>query len=30
MKITETAVRRGVTFAMIYLIMVGFGLFSLL
>lgn len=29
MKITETAVRRGVTFAMIYLIAVGFGLFSL-
>lgn len=30
MKITETAVRRGVTFAMIYLIAVGFGLFSLM
>ncbi|MBN1480488.1 efflux RND transporter permease subunit [candidate division KSB1 bacterium] len=29
MKVTETAVRRGVTFAMIYLIAVGFGLFSL-
>jgi len=29
MKITETAVRRGVTFIMIYLIAVGFGLFSL-
>lgn len=29
MKLTETAVRRGVTFAMIYLIAVGFGLFSL-
>jgi len=30
MKITETAIRRGVTFAMIYLIAVGFGLFSLM
>ena len=29
MKMTETAVRRGVTFVMIYLIAVGFGLFSL-
>lgn len=29
MKVTETAIRRGVTFAMIYLIAVGFGLFSL-
>ena len=29
MRITETAVKRGVTFAMIYLIAVGFGLFSL-
>lgn len=29
MKITEVAIRRGVTFAMIYLIVVGFGLFSL-
>ena len=29
MKATEVAVRRGVTFAMIYLIAVGFGLFSL-
>jgi len=30
MKITEVSVRRGVTFAMIYLIAVGFGLFSLI
>ena len=30
MKITQTAIKRGVTFAMIYLIAVGFGLFSLL
>jgi HAE1 family hydrophobic/amphiphilic exporter-1 len=30
MKITEIAVRRGVTFIMIYLIAVGFGLFSLM
>lgn len=29
MKITQTAIKRGVTFAMIYLIAVGFGLFSL-
>lgn len=29
MKITQTAIRRGVTFLMIYLIAVGFGLFSL-
>ncbi len=29
MKLTETAVRRGVTFVMIYLIAIGFGLFSL-
>ncbi|MBN1558960.1 efflux RND transporter permease subunit, partial [candidate division KSB1 bacterium] len=29
MKMTETAIRRGVTFAMVYLIAVGFGLFSL-
>ncbi len=29
MKMTETAIRRGVTFLMIYLIAVGFGLFSL-
>jgi len=29
MKMTETAIRRGVTFFMIYLIAVGFGLFSL-
>jgi len=29
MRITETAIRRGVTFAMIYIIAVGFGLFSL-
>lgn len=29
MKLTETAVRRGVTFIMLYLIVVGFGLFSL-
>ena len=29
MRLTETAVKRGVTFAMIYLIAVGFGLFSL-
>ena len=29
MKITEVSVRRAVTFAMIYLIAVGFGLFSL-
>ncbi len=30
MKITEVAVRRGVTFAMLYFIAVGFGLFSLM
>ncbi len=30
MKITEVSVRRGVTFAMIYLVAVGFGLFSLI
>ncbi|MEJ2543438.1 MAG: efflux RND transporter permease subunit [Calditrichaceae bacterium] len=30
MKITQTAIKRGVTFAMIYVIAVGFGLFSLL
>jgi len=30
MKITEVSVKRGVTFAMIYLIAVGFGLFSLI
>ena len=30
MKMTEVAIRRGVTFAMIYLIAVGFGLFSLM
>ncbi|HPG39723.1 MAG TPA: efflux RND transporter permease subunit [bacterium] len=30
MKITEVSVRRGVTFAMLYLIAVGFGLFSLM
>ncbi|MBN2009596.1 efflux RND transporter permease subunit [candidate division KSB1 bacterium] len=30
MKLTNTAIRRGVTFAMIYLIAVGFGLFSLM
>ncbi len=30
MKITQTAIKRGVTFAMIYLIAVGFGLFSLI
>ncbi|HDQ44675.1 MAG TPA: efflux RND transporter permease subunit [bacterium] len=29
MRITQTAIRRGVTFTMIYLIAVGFGLFSL-
>jgi HAE1 family hydrophobic/amphiphilic exporter-1 len=29
MRMTQTAIRRGVTFAMIYLIAVGFGLFSL-
>ena len=29
MKMTETAIKRGVTFAMIYLIAVGFGFFSL-
>ena len=29
MKITEVAIKRGVTFAMIYLIVVGFGLYSL-
>jgi HAE1 family hydrophobic/amphiphilic exporter-1 len=29
MKITQTAIKRGVTFAMIYLILIGFGLFSL-
>ena len=29
MKITQTAIKRGVTFAMIYLIAVGFGFFSL-
>ncbi|RKY82763.1 hypothetical protein DRP98_08590, partial [candidate division KSB1 bacterium] len=29
MKMTQTAIKRGVTFFMIYLIAVGFGLFSL-
>lgn len=29
MKMTHTAIKRGVTFAMIYLIVIGFGLFSL-
>ncbi|MBN1352663.1 efflux RND transporter permease subunit [candidate division KSB1 bacterium] len=29
MKMTQTAIKRGVTFAMIYLIAIGFGLFSL-
>ena len=29
MKMTQTAIKRGVTFAMIYLIAVGFGFFSL-
>ena len=29
MQITKTAIRRGVTFLMIYIIAVGFGLFSL-
>jgi multidrug efflux pump subunit AcrB len=29
MKITEISIKRGVTFFMIYLIAVGFGLFSL-
>ena len=29
MRMTKTAIKRGVTFAMIYLIAVGFGFFSL-
>ena len=29
MNLTQTAIKRGVTFAMLYLIAVGFGLFSL-